>query len=304
MIHVQKQVSMKRLAAYMLLTFGISWTAWIGWSALPDPLQWPIFYLGVFAPGIVAIWFVWLEGGKGALSALLRRLVHWQHRLRWYVFALGFIASIKLIAAAVHRGIYGTWPEFGDASFLLMLTAAVFSTVIGGQAGEELGWRGYLLPRLSERLGLAIASILLGIVWACWHLPLFYLDGTSTTGQCFPVYLVSVTAISVAMAWLYTHTGGSLLPVMLLHAAVNNTKDIVPSAAEVPGEVWTLGATPIAWISSVLLWLAAGVFLSQLQRGRKASLESALPNDSFNGRKHDAGRLPHTPKGSNRGPVG
>jgi len=99
----------------------------------------------------------------------------------------------------------------------------VLSTPV--QAGEEVGWRGYALPRLAERLGLPWASVALGVIWACWHLRLFFLfDGADTFGQSFPVYLLSVTALSVAMAWLYWRTGASLLATMLLHAAVNNTK--------------------------------------------------------------------------------
>jgi membrane protease YdiL (CAAX protease family) len=112
-----------------------------------------------------------------------------------------------------------------------VLAAALFSTVIGGQAGEEIGWRGYALPRLAAPFGLARASIMLGMIWACWHLPLFFLPQADTYGQSFPVYLLQVTALSVAIAWLYWRTNGSPLLTMLMHAAINNTKDIVPSLA-------------------------------------------------------------------------
>jgi len=70
----------------------------------------------------------------------------------------------------------------------------------------------------------------LGVLWASWHIPLFFVRDTDKFGQSFPLYLLQATALSVAMAWLYANTRGSLLPVMLMHAAVNNTKDIVPSA--------------------------------------------------------------------------
>jgi hypothetical protein len=93
-----------------------------------------------------------------------------------------------------------------------------------------LRWRGYALPRLAGHLGLGGASILLGGVWALWHLPLFFLPATGSTGQSFPIYLLQVTAISVTMAWLYWKTEGSLLFVMLMHASVNNATGIVPAA--------------------------------------------------------------------------
>ncbi|HZE68128.1 MAG TPA: CPBP family intramembrane glutamic endopeptidase [Pyrinomonadaceae bacterium] len=127
---------------------------------------------------------------------------------RWYVFALGFIPAIKLLVAVVYRVVTGAWPNFGQVPWYLMAAAIVFSTWV--QAGEEIGWRGYALPRLSERLGLAPASVILGIIWASWHLPLFFFPGSTIRGQSFPLYLLQVTALSVAMAWLYWRTQGSL----------------------------------------------------------------------------------------------
>jgi CAAX protease family protein len=102
-----------------------------------------------------------------------------------------------------------------------MLAATLLSTLVGGQAGEEIGWRGYALPRLAARFGLGSASVLLGLVWAIWHLPLFLVPEADTWGQSFPLYLLQVTALSVAIAWLFANTRSSLFPVMLMHAAVN-----------------------------------------------------------------------------------
>ena len=112
-------------------------------------------------------------------------------------------------------------------SLVLMLAATIVSTPV--QAGEEIGWRGYALPRLAARFGLAPASIVLGVIWAVWHLPFFVMPGGDTYRQSFPAYLTSVTALSVALSFLYWRTNGSLLMTMLMHAAINNTKDIVPA---------------------------------------------------------------------------
>ena len=74
---------------------------------------------------------------------------------------------------------------------------------------------------------------MLGLIWACWHLPQFFIRESDTFGQSFVVFALEVTALSVAIAWLWARTGGSLLLPMLLHAAVNNSKDVVPSALPV-----------------------------------------------------------------------
>jgi len=132
------------------------------------------------------------------------------------------------------------------------------------QAGEEIGWRGYALPRLAARFGLGRASILLGLLWGSWHLPQFFIPEADTYGQSFFVYVLQVTALSVAMAWLYARTNGSLLLVMLLHAAVNNAKDIVPSALPGADRTFGLSASLVAWLTVTLLWICAGYFLVRM----------------------------------------
>ena len=182
---------------------------------------------------------------------------------RWYLFAIFYMPSIKLVAALVSRAISGTWPRLGTEPIAIMFAALLVSTWV--QAGEEVGWRGYALPRMSERFGLGPASILLGIVWASWHLPLFYYFNGDTRGQSFVLYLLQVVAISVTMGWLYWKTRGSLLLVMLFHAAVNNLKDIVPSAQPGMKNPLSLNGSIVGWTTLALLWIFAGLCLAQMR---------------------------------------
>ena len=193
---------------------------------------------GAFAPGIVALLLTaWKEGVDG-VRALIGRILIADVAARYYLFAVSYMLSVKLTAAMLHRAMLGTWPRFGDEPLLLMPLAVAFSTPF--QAGEELGWRGYALPRLAARFGLARAGLVLGAIWAFWHLPQFYIADADTYHQPFIVWGAQVIAISVTFAWLYAKTGGSLLLVMLLHAAINNTKDIVPAGAAPPPGVFSL----------------------------------------------------------------
>ena len=266
---------MRSLLKFFLLTYIVSWGLWIAAAAILRAAPTSsglaaiggfLYLLGVFAPALVALALTARADGRARTLDLLRRTIKWSVSARWYVFAIGYIAAIKLTAALLLRITTGAWPAFGQEPLYLMAIAIPFSTP--AQAGEEIGWRGYALPRLSARLGLSAASIALGVIWACWHLPFFFIAGSDKSGQSFPLYLLSVTGLSVAMAWLYWRTNGSLLLTMLMHAAVNNTKDIVPSAVATTTNAFSFSSSRVAWLSVAILWTCAAYFLVRMRGGK------------------------------------
>ena len=264
---------MRSLLTFFLLTFIISWSLFIVAAIISpnatsldsgfSPIGYFIYLIGVFAPALVAVFLSWREQGKAGVLALLNKIFKAPTYLGWYLFAVGYFAAIRLLAAVVYRIATGQWPLFGHEIFYVIIAAIIFSTPV--QAGEEVGWRGFALPRMAGRMGLAGASIILGIIWATWHLPFFFFHGVDKYGQSFPVYLLTVVAISIAMAWLYWRTKGSLLLTMLMHAAVNNTTGIVPSALVGAANPFSLNASPIAWITTAFMWLFAVYFLIQMR---------------------------------------
>jgi membrane protease YdiL (CAAX protease family) len=265
---------MRSLLKFFILTYLVSWTVWItttyvgGGPAAPQSGLAVInalgFLLGTVAPSLVALALTAQAKGRAGVLRLLRQIVPSPTvGLGWYVFAVGYFAAIKLGVALVHRIATGAWPTFGQTPWFLMAVATIISTPV--QAGEEIGWRGFALPRLAGRVGLPGASIILGIIWACWHLPFFLIPGSDNYGQSFPVYALAVTAISVAMAWLYWRSNGSLLLTMLMHAAINNTAGIVTSPASPGANPFTLSPPLLAWLTAALLWICAILFLVQIR---------------------------------------
>jgi CAAX protease family protein len=261
------------LVRFFSLTYLISWTLWAAAAAVLGGNRSPqsgrslvagaLFLFGTISPSLVALALTARAAGRPGALALLRRTVQAPPAVRWYVFAVSYIAAIKLVAAILHRLIAGAWPTVGSEAWYIMAVAVVVSTPV--QAGEEIGWRGYALPRLAMPLGLARASLALGAIWACWHLPLFFVPVGDTSGQSFPLYFLTVIAMSVAMAWLYWRTGGSLLLTMLLHAAANNTKDIFPSAVQGATAVFAWSTSLMGWLTCALLWICAIYFLVQMR---------------------------------------
>lgn len=261
---------------FFLLTFAVTWACWIpvvaAHASAGATLRASLWLLGVFAPSLVALALTARKEGTGGVWALLGRMFQWRVSARWYLFAVGYMAAIKGGVALLHRMTTGSWPRVGHERPVVILVAILLSTPV--QSGEEVGWRGFALPRLAQRIGFARASLLLGLIWACWHLPQFFLREADTYGQSFPVWSLEVTAMSVAIAWLYAHTNGSLLLVMLMHAAINNSKDIVPSGITNAHSALSLHASLVTYLTAALLWLAAAYFLTRMPSAPLQSIAS------------------------------
>jgi hypothetical protein len=125
-------------------------------------------------------------------------------------------------------------------------------------------------------------SLLLGAIWAVWHLPLFFLPRADTYAQSFPVYLLGVTALSVAIAWLYAHTNGSLLLTMLMHSAVNQVIGIV-SDILAPGEKpFALGASLAFVLTVAWMWITAVYFIVRMPKAQLPPVEETTRSAQTN----------------------
>ena len=262
---------MVTLLKFFALTFLVSWLFFIagaaGAGAFGNPvpvlaeIRGALFLIGTVTPALVAIWLTARAEGNSGTQALLSRVLKWDVGARWYVFAILYNLIVKLAVALTYRAITGTWPQFGSEAWYLIVGAMVISTPV--QAGEEIGWRGFALPRLADRAGFRRASVLLGVIWAVWHLPFFYVPGIDMYGQSFPTFALGVTAISVAMAWLYVRTNGSLLLTMLMHSAINQTVGIVSDVGKA-GNPFTV-RPPLSFVLTVaFLWIPAVYFLVRM----------------------------------------
>ena len=171
---------MRRIVIFFALTLLVSWglfitAANVSRNAAPgspfSPFGYVIYLVGVFTPALVAVLLSWREEKNAGVIALLSRMLRAPSHFAWYLFAVSYFLLIKLTAASIHRVLVGEWPVLRHESSVLNAAAVIFLAPL--QAGEELGWRGFALPRLSDRLGLPVASIIIGIIWAAWHLPFF-----------------------------------------------------------------------------------------------------------------------------------
>jgi membrane protease YdiL (CAAX protease family) len=271
----------RHVGAFFAVAFAIAWAAFFAAARLPEGVRVIALLAGTFAPAIAALLLTAHAEGSDGVSALLARLFEVHAPLRWYLFAAGYYAAIKLTSAVAYLGITGHWPAFGVEPWWTL----PFSIVIGTpmQAGEEIGWRGYALPALARRMGVARASLVLGLLWGVWHLPLFVVPVHGNYGQSFPVFVLGSTALSVAIAWLYVHTSGSLFLTMVMHSAINQTTAMVPTRVPVPDNPFAIDTSLITCLTVAVMWSTVAYFLIRMRD------ESRAAAASHGGRTRDQG---------------
>ena len=205
-----------QLVAFFLLAYALSWWPWIWFQFDPVTIDAPILPWGPF---IAAAIMLALIGGWPAIRTWLAKVVHWRVPLVWYAVALLGPPALTLTAVGINRLLgaeFAAGAEFpGWPDLIVRFVFILF--VIG--LGEEPAWRGYALPRLLVGRTALAASLILGLLHAIWHLPLFGIEYDVQNG--IP-WAITVVCVAIVITWIWLHTGGSLLLPVLLHTS-NNT---------------------------------------------------------------------------------
>jgi membrane protease YdiL (CAAX protease family) len=197
-----------------------------------------LLLVGLAVPGVAGIVFLYLVYDERGRSDFWNRVISPRRvGLRWLVVILLVPLGIAVLAGVVDLLLGGTGPTWGEGvtefgvSPLAILPALFFATL--PPILEELGWRGYALDRLQLKWSALSAGVILGVVWALWHLPLFFIGGThqhdvvgfATMG--FWLFMAGTVALSVAITWVYNNTERSILGIIVLHGWVNFTAETI-----------------------------------------------------------------------------
>ena len=258
-----------QLAAYFGLTYAISWAIWLGLMVgsldIGTPAGAVLNVVAIAGPSIAALVLAAVLG-RGELRRLLAGFSLSRLSVRWAAVALVLPLGMMAAAIAGSVAIFGApSPSVSISVGGVVLVEFVRVLFLGGPIGEELGWRGFALPRLQQHRNALVASILLGLVWGLWHLPLYFVLGTGQseilragTGPAFAIggFLGWTIGLSVLFTWLFNQTGGSLIVVILFHAAIN-VAAFVPSALGSGGTASLLNVV-ITWLVAILVVLRWG----------------------------------------------
>lgn len=282
------------LLSFYALVFAISWGAILivvglgpgGFSATPQQFQKAVPYAVpamVLGPGVAGIILTGLIDGRAGLREFRSRLLKWRVGARWYAVAL---LTAPLVFTAVFVPLSLISPEFLPRIFITSdkATVLLMGIAAGLTAGifEELGWTGFAIPRMRLRYGVLGTGLIVGILWAAWHLLQNYWASGVTSGEISGTFWLvnavvgtlvgSLVAYRVLMVWVYERTGGSLPVAMLMHVSLTFFTIIVfpPSAVEA-NLISGYAYTAVLWVVVVAVAVANGGHLSRQPLRRRVA---------------------------------
>jgi membrane protease YdiL (CAAX protease family) len=227
--------------------------------------------------GVAAVLMTWLTLGGGAVAALLKRYLQWRVAWKWYLVLL-IIPVLQLMGILIHSVLSGIPADFAHViadqlrppgfSRLAFVLPFFLTDLIAN--GEEIGWRGYVLPRLQSRYTALAAALIVGVIWGLWHIPKLI---THWSTPYFLALMVDQIAKSVLLAWLYNSTGGSLLLTAMTHAAWNTAGVFIPSATTLSSEDLVPFLITVLLEVIVVALIARAVGSKDLSRTKRRQIE-------------------------------
>jgi membrane protease YdiL (CAAX protease family) len=270
------------VGVFLSATFAASWLLWglahpvtqrlVG--ALPPPGF--LVMLGTAAPGIAALM---MAAAQGSAGRLLSALAAWRVHPGW--FALAFLGppAIMLLANACHVVLGGaapSYPAWGRWPLVLVNFGGVL--LLGGPLGEEPGWRGLALPRLEERFGPLVSTLILTPLWALWHLPMFFYRPGYQGGLPIVIgFLFGLLAGAIVLTFLYDGTCGSILIVVVFHILINVAMQVATVVSQ-PVVVAMNVLTAVAAVAIAVHWIMRATTAQTRLRGATAPNDSGLPS--------------------------
>jgi membrane protease YdiL (CAAX protease family) len=217
---MRSTISRFPLISFFIMAFVFSWLAVSPLILNPTLPVEPFQILGALAgPTLSAVILTAALEGRAGVSAFLKRYLQWRVGIDWWLVVLfGILVALNTIASMIVG--LSVWIEFFKKILLILPTYLVtlLVGVILGPLWEEPGWRGFALPRLQAQHGPIIGSLVLGVIWAVWHIP-GYAGGWMTS--VFPALLVYCIGFSILATWVYNNTQGSIFLMILLHSSSN-----------------------------------------------------------------------------------
>lgn len=255
---------------FFALALGISWACWLvvaltGQDIFGDLEVGLTAVLGGFGPTIAAVVMLYRGGDAAAIRDYWWRVFDWRRiDAPWWLVALLLYPAVTLLAFAVSGSPLDASPLLALTRNPATLLAALMFVFVFGPLSEELGWRGYALDRLQAHYSALRASVILGVIWWAWHLPLLAVPGAfladvGASPLFLAGYLYTVVLYAVLFTWLYNNTERSILAAVAFHFAINLTSRLVA----VPAEVFVANSLLLTLVVAAVVWRYGGRYLKR-----------------------------------------
>ena len=251
---------------FFALTFLWTWFFWIlaaflnvGMDSAAGVI---LLLLGILGPMVTGITFTYLTQDKEGKRDYWTRIIDFRRISgRWYLIIFLFVPILTALAAILDILSGGSGATLGKVATnflsqpLSIIPFFLFASLI--PFIEELGWRGYALDRLQSKTNALVSSLILGIVWSLWHLPLFFIKDTyqydlGVGSPAFWLFIIGVVPLSFSFTWIYNNTHRSTLAVILFHAMVNFTGELI--AITKRADTYSIMLWFIAAVAIIIIW--------------------------------------------------
>jgi membrane protease YdiL (CAAX protease family) len=237
---------------FFFFAFAITWSLGALYILIPERMS-QIFgedlrsslpyFVGVFAPAISAVILTAWRGDRGSLKELFRRLIEYRVAFFWILIAIFIYPAIWLVWEVIEKIAGLGSPGWNLEAYAVTLPGLILSGYLfqdPGPLGEELGWRGFALPRLLQSFNATTAGLILGVIWSVWHLPAFFVAGTAQASLNLIWFIVTGTMFSVLITWIFAHVRQSVWIAGIVPHMMANASS-------------TAGVYRIGWQSSLML---------------------------------------------------
>jgi membrane protease YdiL (CAAX protease family) len=224
---ISKKIKQYPISSFFILTYFITWSFWAPQLFIKKEV-FALRVLGTFGPMISAIYISNIIGGRDNIKNLLKPLLFWKFNIVWYIFCLFSTAFICFTAIGISFSLGTNHFEFNELSKVYLVIPIFMYVLIFSVLGEEIGWRGFALKHLQTKTSALSASIIIGIIWGFWHLPLFFIAGNFHQTIPISLFILQEICLSIVLTWIYNNTNKSLISVHIFHAASNTTLGVLP----------------------------------------------------------------------------
>ena len=247
------------LITYFMLAYIMTWTIAglaivLELSITENPL---LFLIGSCGPIFSAVIVTGITIGRSGIRELLSGWLNWRFNFKWYLATLSPLV-LGFITVGIYHLLGGQSLEAGSNPTVSFILLTLLFAFLVGPLGEETGWRGFALPRLQTRFSAFTSTLILGIIWSAWHIPLWFVPDSPQTEVPFGAFIIMCVSFSFILTWAYNNSKGSILIAVLLHWCFNFTGSLIMPLGLIPPDIYFYTVAALYLVYAIVVIVVFG----------------------------------------------